>query len=60
LRKYVKLLVVVDGAKYHFEKEHVQKFYEENKHRLVIVQLPSYNPTLILLNRSGIKLKNGW
>ena len=46
LRKYGKILIVVDGAKYHFEKEHVRKFYEENKYRLVVIQLPPYSPEL--------------
>ena len=31
LRKYEKVLIVIDGAKYHFEKKHVQRFYEEKK-----------------------------
>ena len=39
LRKFEKILIVVDGAKYHFEKEHVQKFYEENKEKLIITQV---------------------
>ena len=46
LRKYKKILIVVDGARYHFEKSLVQKFYEENKHKLVVLQLPPYSPNL--------------
>ena len=57
LRKYEKILIVVDGAKYHFEKEHVQKFYEENKHRLVIVQLPPYSPNLNPIEQVWRKIK---
>ena len=46
LRKYGKIVIVIDGSKYHFEKEHVQKFYEENKDYLKVVQLPAYSPEL--------------
>jgi transposase len=44
VRKLGKVAIVIDGAKYHFEKDHVQKFYEENKDKVVIIQLPSYSP----------------
>lgn len=57
LRKYGKILIVVDGAKYHFEKKHVQKFYEENKHRLVVMQLPSYSPELNPIEQVWKKVK---
>ena len=57
LRKYGKILIVVDGAKYHFEKEHVQKFYEENKQRLVIIQLPPYSPQLNPIEQTWKKIK---
>lgn len=57
LRKYGKILIVIDGAKYHFEKEHVQKFYEENKHRLVIMQLPPYSPELNPIEQVWKKVK---
>lgn len=57
LRKYGKILIVVDGAKYHFEKEHVQKFYEENKERLVVIQLPSYSPELNPIEQVWKKVK---
>ena len=46
LEKHEKILVVVDGAKYHFEKEHVQKFYKENESCLKVMQLPPYSPEL--------------
>ena len=46
LKKYGKIIIVIDGAKYHFEKEHIQKFYEENKENLIIFQLPAYSPEL--------------
>lgn len=57
LRKYGKILIVVDGAKYHFEKEHVQKFYEENKERLVVIQLPPYSPELNPIEQVWKKVK---
>ena len=46
LRKYGKIVIIIDGSKYHFEKEHVQKFYEENKDYLKVVQLSAYSPEL--------------
>ncbi len=46
LKKYEKIVIVIDGSKYHFEKEHVQKFYEENKDCLKVFQLPAYSPEL--------------
>lgn len=46
LRKYGKIIIVIDGAKYHFEKEHIQTFYKFNKHRLKVMQLPAYSPEL--------------
>jgi transposase len=57
LRKFGKILIVIDGAKYHFEKKIVQKFYEENKHRLVVVQLPSYSPELSPIEPVWKKIK---
>ncbi len=57
LRKFEKILIVVDGAKYHFEKEHVQKFYEENKEKLIIMQLPPYSPNLNPIEQSWKKIK---
>ena len=57
IRKYGKILIVVDGAKYHFEKKHVQKFYEENKDKLVVVQLPAYSPDLNPIEQSWKKIK---
>lgn len=57
LRKYGKILIVVDGAKYHFEKKHIQKFYEENKHRLVVIQLPPYSPKLNPIEQVWKKIK---
>lgn len=58
LRKYGKVFLVVDGAKYHFEKEHVQKFYEENKEKLIIMQLPPYSPNLNPIEQSWKKIKH--
>jgi len=57
LRKYGKILIVVDGARYHFEKKHVQKFYEDNKQRLIVVQLPPYSPNLNPIEQVWKKIK---
>lgn len=57
LRKYGKVLIVIDGASYHFEKAHVQKFYEENKHRLIVIQLPPYSPKLSPIEPVWKKIK---
>ncbi|MEK6733984.1 MAG: IS630 family transposase [Pseudomonadota bacterium] len=57
IRKYGKIIIVVDGAKYHFEKEHVQKFYEENKHKLNVIQLPPYSPKLNPIEQVWKKIK---
>ena len=57
IRKYGKIVIVVDGAKYHFEKKHIQKFYEENKERLVVIQLPSYCPDLNPIEQVWKKIK---
>jgi len=58
LRKYGKTLIVVDGAKYHFEKEHVKKFYEEYKDTLKVIQLPAYSPQLNPIEQTWKKIKN--
>ena len=58
LRKYGKVLLVVDGARYHFEKAHVQKFYKEKKGVLKIVQLPAYSPELNPIEQTWKKIKN--
>jgi transposase len=57
LRKFGRVLIVVDGAKYHFEKKTVQRFYEENEHRLVVVQLPAYSPQLNPIEQVWKKMK---
>lgn len=57
IRKYGKILIVVDGAKYHFEKELVQKFYKENKDKLVVIQLPPYSPKLNPIEQTWKKIK---
>jgi len=44
--KHGKIVIVLDGSKYHFEREHVQKFYEENEECLKVIQLPPYSPEL--------------
>ena len=57
LRKFGKIILVLDGASYHFEKKHVQKFYKENEHRLIIMQLPAYSPELNPIEQSWKKVK---
>lgn len=57
LRKYGKVLLVVDGARYHFEKAHVQRFYSEKKDVLKIVQLPAYSPELNPIEQTWKKVK---
>ncbi len=57
LRKYEKILIVVDGARYHFEKKHIQRFYEEKKDVLKVIQLPSYSPELNPIEQTWKKIK---
>jgi len=57
LRKYKKILIVIDGASYHFEKEIVQKFYDQKKDCLKIVQLPPYSPELNPIEQTWKKVK---
>lgn len=57
LRKYKKIIIVIDGVKYHFEKDHVQKFYEKNKDCLKVMQLPAYSPELNPIEQVWKKIK---
>lgn len=57
LRKYGKIVIIVDGAKYHFEKELIQKFYHEHEENLVIIQLPPYSPKLNPIEQTWKKIK---
>lgn len=57
LRKHARVLLVVDGAGYHFEKEHVQKFYANNNEKLKIIQLPPYSPELNPIEQTWKKIK---
>lgn len=57
LRKYKKILIVVDGASYHFEKEHVQRFYKNKEEELIVLQLPPYSPELNPTEQVWKKLK---
>lgn len=57
LRKYGKILIVLDGARYHFEKEHIQRFYEEKKEVLKVIQLPAYSPELNPIEQTWKKIK---
>jgi len=49
--------MVIDGVKYHFEKKNVQKYYEENKDRLMVIQLPAYSPKLNPIEQVWKKIK---
>lgn len=57
LSRFEKIVIIIDGARYHFEKEHVQKFYEDNKKKLVFLQLPAYSPELNPIEQHWIKIK---
>jgi len=57
LRNHGKIVIVVDGSKYHFEKEHVQKFYKENEDCLKVIQLPPYSPELSPIEQTWKKTK---
>ena len=57
IRKYGKILIVIDGAKYHFEKSIVKPFYEKNKHQLKVMQLPAYSPELSPVEQTWKKIK---
>ncbi len=50
-------MIVVDGAKYHFEREHVQKFYKDNEQRLVVIELPPYSQELNPIEQVWKKMK---
>ena len=57
LRKYGKIAILIDGAKYHFEKEHVRKFYAEHTDTLKVIQLPAYSPQLNPIEQTWKKIK---
>lgn len=57
IRKYGKIVIVIDGAKYHFEKSLVKPFYEKNLHRLKVIQLPAYSPELAPVEQTWKKIK---
>ncbi len=57
LKKGNKIVIVVDGAKYHFEKQRIQSFYENNKDRLIVIQLPPYSPDLNPIEQTWKKIK---
>lgn len=57
LRKFEKVLIIVDGARYHFEKLHVQKFYKEKEDVLKVIQLPAYSPELNPIEQTWKKVK---
>jgi transposase len=57
LEKYGKIVIIVDGASYHFEKEIIKPFYEENKENLVVFQLPAYSPELNPIEQWWIPVK---
>jgi transposase len=57
LQKNKKVLIVIDGAKYHFEKQIVKPFYQKNLHRLKVMQLPAYSPELSPVEQVWKKIK---
>lgn len=57
LKKYKKIVIIIDGSKYHFEKEHVQRYYEEHKDCLKVFQLPAYSPELSPIEQVWKKTK---
>lgn len=57
IRKYGKIIIIIDGVRYHFEREHVQKFYEENEDKLKVIQLPAYSPKLNPIEQVWKKIK---
>lgn len=57
IRKYGKVALIIDGAKYHFEKEIIQKFYTENQDKIKIIQLPPYSPQLNPIEQTWKKIK---
>ena len=57
IRKFGKVAIILDGVKYHFEKKLVQKFYNENKDKLKIIQLPPYSPELNPIEQTWKKMK---
>ncbi|MFH0875339.1 MAG: transposase [archaeon] len=57
VRKYGKIILVLDGVKYHFEKAKVQKFYQEHEDVLEIIQLPAYSPKLNPIEQVWKKIK---
>lgn len=57
LRKYGKIVLIIDGVKYHFEKKLVQKFYNDNKEILKVIQLPPYSPELNPIEQTWKKIK---
>ena len=57
LRKYKKIVIAVDDAKYHFEKECIQKFYMEKEDVLKVIQLPPYSSKLNPIEQTWKKIK---
>jgi transposase len=57
LRKYKRCIIIIDGAKYHFEKSKVRTFYESHKDRLKVIQLPPYSPNLNPIEQVWKKIK---
>jgi len=57
IRKYGKVVIIIDGAKYHFEKEHVKKYYGDNEDKLKVIQLPAYSPELNPIEQVWKKIK---
>lgn len=58
IKKHDKIVLVLDGVKYHFEKKHVQEFYQQNSNVLKIIQLPAYSPQLNPIEQVWKKIKS--
>ncbi len=57
IRKYGKIVIIIDGAKYHFEKEHIRNYYDNNNDKLKVIQLPAYSPELNPIEQVWKKVK---
>lgn len=57
LKLHGKIILIIDGVRYHFEKSHVQEFYKQNTSTLKIIQLPAYSPQLNPIEQVWKKIK---
>lgn len=56
LKRFGKIVMVMDGAPYHFSKE-MQTFFEEHKDYFHKIQLPAHSPELNVVELSWRELK---